>query len=441
MLEAGTTIADKYQLERRLGEGGMGVVWLARHVELSERRVAIKFLVNALSRSLIERFRREALLASRIHSRHVVQVLDFGEHQGAPYLVMEYLEGSDLRHLLDQQRALDAETVVAIMGQAARGLQRAHDAGMIHRDIKPENLFLCRDEDGGLLVKILDFGIAKSLEADSGTATGMMIGTAYYMSPEQYQGLKGIDRRTDLWSLACVAYESLVGARVFEGTSVIAIGMHILAEKRPIPSQVAPGIPRGFDAWFARALHPNPDCRFSSAHELAESLAVALEVNRPSLRISFESGADSGVQRAGDEFTTTALANFQLAPSRRRARARRIVGAAGLALLAATAGGALVATRSSANRPPSAAFEQPPASSPPTPAPSASVAQAAAPSASAQPLPAGSHATAQPAKPTSPSRLAATEPAKPAAAEPAKSANAEPAKPAAAPTGALPARF
>jgi serine/threonine-protein kinase len=349
MLEAGATIAGKYQLERQLGEGGMGVVWLARHIELGDRRVAIKFLLNSVSKTLIERFRREALLASRIQSRHVVQVLDFGEHQGAPYLVMECLEGDDLRHLLDRQRAVDPGSVVAIVGQAARGLQKAHDAGMIHRDIKPENLFLCRDEDGGLLVKILDFGIAKSLEVESGTATGMMIGTAYYMSPEQFQGLKGIDRRTDLWSLACVAYEMLMGARVFDGESVIAIGMYILSEKRPVPSQRATGVPASFDSWFAKALHPNLANRFNSASELAESLAIALGVSRSSAGVSFTTGAEGTASTPAREFTTAALANSEVSTSTKApgSRGRWVVAAGVIGVIALVVAGVLAALRQS----------------------------------------------------------------------------------------------
>jgi hypothetical protein len=255
---------------------------------------------------------------------------------------MECLEGDDLRHLLDRQRTVDPASVVAIIGQAARGLQKAHDAGMIHRDIKPENLFLCTDEDGGLLVKILDFGIAKSLEAESGTATGMMIGTAYYMSPEQFQGLKGIDRRTDLWSLACVAYEMLMGGRVFDGESVIAIGMHILADKRPVPSQRATGVPASFDSWFAKALHPNLANRFDSASALAESLAVALGVGRSGVAPSFDANKERAGATPGSEFTTAALANSEVStstkPSGSRGRWPLAVGAVGVLVVAVVGG-------------------------------------------------------------------------------------------------------
>jgi serine/threonine-protein kinase len=275
----------------------MGEVWLARHVALGERRVAIKFLLNSLSPELLERFHREARIASKIRTRHVVEVVDFGEHQGAPFLVMEYLEGQELRTLLDERRRLDPPTAMEILVQAAKGLQKAHDAGLIHRDIKPENLFLTQNEDGRLLLKLLDFGIAKSVATEPQTATGAMIGTVYYMSPEQFQGVKGIDHRTDLWSLACVAYEMLVGERVFSGDSVLMLGMHILGKDRPVPSRRAPGIPPGFDAWFARALHPDLAQRFSSAQEMMSSLAGALGVREDSVNLFLASGS----QRVGPE--------------------------------------------------------------------------------------------------------------------------------------------
>ena len=337
-LEAGVRIAGKYELERELGKGGMGVVWVARHVELGERRVAIKFLLNTLRADLLERFRREALLASQIQTRHAVAVLDFGEHEGAPYLVMEYLEGHDLRALLDQRQRLEPALALTIADQAARGLQKAHDAGLIHRDIKPENLFLTRDEDGELLVKILDFGIAKSQGADSGTATGMMIGTAYYMSPEQFQGMKDLDYRTDVWSLACVVYEMLVGVRTFDADSVLMIGMQILGAARPVPSKAVGDLPPDFDDWFAKALHPDLTQRFQSAMELVSALASSLGVNGGSIRFSQQVLAQASGRSAAGAFSTTAMANAEMDTIRGTMRARRrwfpvAAGAVGLAAL------------------------------------------------------------------------------------------------------------
>ena len=352
-LEAGVRIAEKYELERELGKGGMGVVWVARHVELGERRVAIKFLLNTLSADLLSRFRREAMLASQMQTRHAVAVLDFGEHEGAPYLVMEYLEGQDLRGLLDQRQRLDPALAMTITDQAARGLQKAHEAGLIHRDIKPENLFLTRDEDGELLVKILDFGIAKSQSVDSGTATGMMIGTVYYMSPEQFQGMKSLDHRTDVWSLACVVYEMFVGARTFTADSALMIGMKILGTDRPVPSQVVAGLPPQFDAWFAKALHPDVNQRFSTAIELAASLAGVLGVATSSHPFPSITGAPSGAPSHGIQFSTTAIATSEVDTMRSTVSPRRVwlpvaAGVVGVSLVAAVAVTSFAVLRASA---------------------------------------------------------------------------------------------
>jgi serine/threonine-protein kinase len=241
-LRAGALVATKYRLEVVLGTGGMGAVWSAQNEALGGARVAVKFLHNTMNKAALERFQREAHLASRIRSRHAVQVLDYGvEPDGdMPFIAMEYLEGEDLRHLLDRSgRRLAPALLVGILDQAARGLAKAHEAGLVHRDIKPENLFLCRDEDGEMLVKLLDFGIAKSIDATSGTATGTLIGTAYYMSPEQFLGSKDLDHRTDLWLLACVAYEALVGAPPFVADSVVAIGMKVASSQLPPAERVA----------------------------------------------------------------------------------------------------------------------------------------------------------------------------------------------------------
>lgn len=339
MIEPGSKVGGKYEVERRLGKGGMGEVWLARHTGLGDRRVAVKFLLNSLNTDMVQRFHREARLASKIRTRHSVEVLDFGEHQGAPYLVMEYLEGQDLRALLDQCGKVEPALALSILAQVARGLQKAHDAGLIHRDIKPENLFLTKDEEGHLLVKILDFGIAKSVEADSHTATGAMIGTVYYMSPEQFQGRKDIDRRTDVWSLACVAYEMLLGQHVFNGTSVLMIGMQILGEKRSVPSQQMPGVLPVFDAWFAKALHPDLSKRYLSAAELIDALGHALAVEGVSAQLAASQGGQSAGQAFASEFSTTALATGAL-DSRGtvgRSRKRRLAVSLGASAFAAAA--------------------------------------------------------------------------------------------------------
>ena len=377
-LEQGVVIAGKYELERELGKGGMGAVWLARHVELGERRVAVKFLLNACSPQMLERFRREALIASQIQTRHAVGVLDFGVHEGAPYLAMEYLKGQDVRGLLDKQQRIEPSMAVSILMQAARGLQKAHEAGLIHRDIKPENLFLTTDEDGAMLVKILDFGIAKSQSVDSGTATGMMIGTVYYMSPEQFQGLKTIDHRTDLWSLACVGYEMLVGTRPFDGTSVMMIGMTVLGQERPVPSRALPGLPPALDVWFAKALHPDIHQRFTSAPELAAAFASALGGASGSVSVSAV-GVMAGSTSGANAFMTTGASAVSEVDSGPVAAAPRrtsvwLAAVGGAVVVAGIGVGAFVALRPNHNAQGSGLVPS---------ADSAAVAALAAPSASA----------------------------------------------------------
>jgi serine/threonine-protein kinase len=299
---------------------------------------------------MLVRFRREALLASQIRTKYAVEVLDFGEHNGAPYLVMEYLEGQDLRKLIEQRSRLEPGLAVAILEQSARGLQKAHDAGLVHRDIKPENIFLTQDEDRGMLVKLLDFGIAKSTRVESGTATGAMIGTVYYMSPEQFQGVKGLDHRTDLWSLACVGYEMLVGVRVFAGDSLLMIGMKILGEERPVPSRMGVGLPEGVDAWLAKALHPDLNRRFGSASELSVAFAQALGLSVGAWSVPPASDQPSGASVAG-EFSTTAVANTEVDPrgptAPKRAARRLFVWAAGFAVFAMVGGVSWITLKSS----------------------------------------------------------------------------------------------
>jgi len=221
-----------------------------------------------------------------------------------------------LRELLEERGRLDPNTTMEILVQVAKGLQKAHEAGLIHRDIKPENLFLTKNEDGDLLLKLLDFGIAKSIATEPQTASGAMIGTVFYMSPEQFQGKKGIDHRTDLWSLACVAYEMLVGERVFTGDSVLMIGMQLLGTARPVPSRQAPGMPRPFDAWFAKALHPVLDKRFSSVQEMMTSLANALGVREDSASLGLSSSSPTIGTDTSEP--VSAMARMSLVSPRRR---------------------------------------------------------------------------------------------------------------------------
>lgn len=285
-----TVIADRYYVLRELGRGGMGVVYQVLHKETSEQ-YALKVLLaqKATKGDSVERFKRELKLPARIKSEHVVQVFDSGEvieEAGAPFYVMELLRGCDLRHLIDIKHAFTAQEIVWILRQLAQGLSRAHEIGIVHRDLKPDNIFLhCRD-DGGLVVKILDFGIARyALELlETGdkeklTATQAMLGTPLYMAPEQAKGGEGraeIGPCTDVWAVGMIVFELLTGDTYWNANSLMAhLGQLLFAPMAP-PSQRAKKLPSGFDAWFARACNRDSSKRYQSVDKQVGDLATML---------------------------------------------------------------------------------------------------------------------------------------------------------------------
>ena len=270
----GMILAGRYRLLHQLGKGGMGSVWTAEHLALHSL-VAVKLLDDQIAKNpdAVERFRREAQAAATLRSAHVVQVLDYGVDGTTPFLVMEQLKGEDLAARLQRNGRLEPGMLLDIMHQVARAVGRAHEAGIVHRDLKPENVFLV-DEGDHELVKVLDFGIAKSVApgfAPSATRTGVTMGTPYYMSPEQAEGKREVDQRTDLWALGVIASECLTGVRPFDGQTFGELLLNICARPAPIPSTLAV-VPRHFDAWFAKATDRDPARRFQSVHELVSSL-------------------------------------------------------------------------------------------------------------------------------------------------------------------------
>jgi serine/threonine-protein kinase len=284
----GRVLAQKYELVRALGRGGMGAVYEGR-TQIG-KRVAIKLLIEPeLIRNLdlIARFFREAHAAAAVESRHVVDVYDTGvdEATGFPFIIMALLSGEDLERVMRRVGALHPIAAVRIASQAAAGLAKAHEAGIIHRDVKPANLFLAKD-DGEFVVKILDFGVAKlggdgALTAvDQGTPltrSGAVLGTPLYMSPEQAQGLKTIDARTDVWSLGMCLYQSLAGRLPFDdidtlGKVIVAIVTH---EVPPLATW-APWVRPELAAVVHQALERDPGKRVSSARHLIQLLAPFL---------------------------------------------------------------------------------------------------------------------------------------------------------------------
>jgi eukaryotic-like serine/threonine-protein kinase len=272
-------IAGKYQLVRMIGRGGMGSVWEGKHVSLGTS-CAIKFIEAeyADSHEARSRFDREAKSAATIQSKHAIQIYDHGvTDDGKPFIVMEMLQGEPLDKRIERFGRLTLQATARIIQQVSRALTRAHERGIVHRDLKPENIFLVRTpDDDDEIAKVLDFGIAKvSAEAGavtSSTKTGAVLGTPFYMSPEQARGLRNVDHRTDLWSLGVIAYKCVTGRLPFEGESVGDLLVKICTAPLAVPTHIAPDLPPNFDAWFFRALERDPERRFSSATELADTL-------------------------------------------------------------------------------------------------------------------------------------------------------------------------
>lgn len=287
----GETLDGKYQVVRLLGKGGMGSVYEAV-ATASGDRVAVK-VINAhdtsKDKTLVSRFHREARAATAIDSEHVARVLDTGnDASGAPYMVMEYLEGEDLDQVVKRTGPLSPGVALRIMAQACEGLQKAHDARIIHRDIKPANLFLARKPGAGdgepLTVKLLDFGIAKIKldqamvsDATGLTRTGSMLGSPLYMSPEQARGMKDIDNRTDVWSLGCVLYRMLAGRTPHE--DIDALGDLIIAICSDLPRNIqdfAPWVTPEVAAAVHGALRFDPAERYASPAAMLEALRPLL---------------------------------------------------------------------------------------------------------------------------------------------------------------------
>ncbi|AKV03610.1 Serine/threonine protein kinase [Labilithrix luteola] len=254
----------------------MGKVWVAEHLSL-HTDVVVKFMAKEVTEEAdaLSRFSREASAAAAVKSPHVVQMFDHGVMEdGVPYIVMELLEGQDLAAHLARHGRMAPTDVAALVIQVAKALHKAHQVGVIHRDIKPENIFLCDGEAGDVFVKLLDFGVAKRSERSaSKTTTGQVLGTPYYMSPEQILG-ENIDARTDIWSLGVVAFEALTGKRPFDGATVGAITLAIHAN-RPCISAHIPDPNGALDRWFAKACARDVSQRFATAREAAQALSAA----------------------------------------------------------------------------------------------------------------------------------------------------------------------
>jgi eukaryotic-like serine/threonine-protein kinase len=286
----GDLIGGKYAVERVLGDGGMGVVVAARHLELGER-VALKFLLPEALKNpeACLRFVREARAAARIKGEHVARVLDVGARDdGMPFIVMEYLEGHDLGRIVEMRGPLEVSDAVHYVLQACEAVAEAHALGIVHRDLKPANLFLTTSPDGSPLVKVLDFGISKSPSvfartlSPSITTVNAGMGTPQYMSPEQARDASKVDARSDIWALGAILYELLAGKPAFDADSVPALVMMIATEEPPALENLRPDVPPRLATSVRRCLRKNREERFADIAELAWALeAFVPEEARP----------------------------------------------------------------------------------------------------------------------------------------------------------------
>ncbi|HEU4583118.1 MAG TPA: serine/threonine-protein kinase [Polyangiaceae bacterium] len=289
-VQAGDILCDRYRVDRVLGAGGMGVVVLAEHIELRER-VAIKFLLDSAAEDpeLSERFLREARAAVKIRSEHVVRVSDVGRlPSGAPYLVMEYLEGEDLGQRLERG-PVPIEDAVDYVIQCCEAMHVAHRSGIVHRDLKPANLFLSQRPDGSPIIKVLDFGISKVAGPEaqqlSLTRTQAMMGSPLYMSPEQMRSSKDVGPATDIWALGVILHELISGDVPFSGSAVTEVLVKVMQDAPPRLRALRPEVPEALEAAVLRCLAKSPGERFPTV----AALAVALT--------PFASGQTLGLQR------------------------------------------------------------------------------------------------------------------------------------------------
>ena len=289
-VEIGSSIAGKYRVERVLGQGGMGVVVVAMHDEL-DQRVAIKFLLRdaMTDAEWVARFSREAKAAARIKSEHAVKVYDVGKlENGAPYMVMEYLEGRDLQTILNDRRRIPVDEAVEYLLQACEAIAEAHSAGVVHRDLKPANLFVTHRTDGSPCVKILDFGISKMTsltgkDSQSMTNTSAIVGSPLYMSPEQMRASKNVDRRTDIWSIGVILQELVSGEPSFVANTTAELCALVLTAP-PAPLQLEDA-PRGLSNVIEKCLKKTPEERYGTIAELARALEP---FGPPSVKTSVE---------------------------------------------------------------------------------------------------------------------------------------------------------
>jgi serine/threonine-protein kinase len=411
-LHPGAVIAQRYELERLLGQGGMGTVWAAKHA-LTQKRVALKFLKEAAQPELVRRFVREAQAASAVRHPNVIGIHDvIMLEDGLPAMVMDLLEGESLAARLERAGALGAAELSNVMVPVLSAVGAAHALGIVHRDLKPDNVFLARVADSGeVRPMVLDFGICKLMSSEALmsnestlTRTGSVMGTPYYMSPEQVFGERDVDARADVWAIGVMLYECCTGQRPFEGENIGQLIKHVLSGSyRPL-TEVAPHLPESLSVAIARMLTFDRTRRAPDLREMFEVLRTTSTVSAPSFKaaaqlrsVPSEAPPDVGRLRQPEPQAAGAVANPST-PSieGRPSRAWPWLAGVGLVLVG---GAGTVLLRSTLLAPTPA---------PPPPSAPAFASPAAAPSPLAAPLP-----TPSPASSSTPSELPRSSSAKP----------------------------
>lgn len=358
----GEVLLGKYRIERVLGKGGMGIVVAARHIELGQL-FAIKFLLPSVldDEEIVARFAREARAASQLRSEHIARVHDFGRmDDGAPYMVMEYLDGCDVKALLAKEGPLPADVAMTYLAQACDAMAEAHAAGIVHRDLKPANLFLVRRRNGSPCIKVVDFGISKHLSTQGIdlTRSNAMVGSPLYMSPEQITMSKAVDARSDIWALGVILYELLTGTSPFKcsGGTFAAI-THIMQDEPPPIRERRPDVPARAEMVIARCLKKDREDRFQRVEDLLAVLEgqdaptqssslpatttkmVAVAVDR----VPADPSAITAIQQTVLERTPVAFGEVKPEPARRHISSGVL--AAGAIACVALIGGTLAAAR------------------------------------------------------------------------------------------------
>jgi serine/threonine-protein kinase len=426
MPRVGDVVAGKYRIEEVIGEGGMGAVFAATHA-LTGKRVALKWMLPELAadQGAVQRFMREAQAAGRIDHPNVVDIYDVGEHDGSSFLVMEYLQGETLTAAFNRG-GLKARQVIQLLLPAMRGVAAAHQMGVVHRDLKPDNIFLCRGSDGSYREpKVLDFGISKvSTSGDQLnprlTRTGAVMGTPYYMSPEQIRGSSEVDQRTDVYAFGVILYEALTGQVPFDADAYSALILEIATGTPKRPRQLRADLPQALEDVVLKAMAREPEKRYRDV----ESLARALE--------PFAEGATFSMDRAdptGARQQRTSTTPFTSESPLRKTVSRSSLGMA-LGAAALLVGGGLFVFMRAAQPAPSDHVVQPARSAATAPAPKSPVAVADRP---AQPSLSDKQPTPLPdaGTPSDPLRAEGAERGKegPRAGEPTESVSGSPSRP------------